>query len=82
MLLLIEIVLIVIAWRKGWKAWALVPIAVAFCTGLICGVVCGLTGTDVEQIMGICLVMEGFCIASLVVMAVRGRKLVPVIVKR
>ncbi len=34
MLLILEIVLTIAAWRRGWKALALLPIVAAFGTGL------------------------------------------------
>ena len=37
MLLLVEIWLTVVTWKRGWKAWALLPIAVAVCIGMLIG---------------------------------------------
>jgi hypothetical protein len=39
MLLILEIVLTVSAWRNGWKALALLPLGVCFAIGLTVGVV-------------------------------------------
>jgi hypothetical protein len=41
MLLIAEIWLTVAAWKKGWRGWALLPIALAIMAGLIAG---GTTG--------------------------------------
>jgi uncharacterized membrane protein YfcA len=36
-MLIIEIILTIVAWRKGWNWLSLIPIGVAFCIGLILG---------------------------------------------
>jgi len=43
---IIEIILTIFAWRKEWKWKSLIPILMAFCVGLICGV-SGCTSSDV-----------------------------------
>lgn len=43
---ILEIILAVFAWRKGWKWMSLIPIAIAFVIGLICGLSGG-TPSDV-----------------------------------
>lgn len=41
MLLLLEIVLTIAAWRRGWKALALLPLGLAFAAGLALPVMVG-----------------------------------------
>jgi hypothetical protein len=62
MLLIIESILTVTAWRKGWKAWALVPMGVAFTIGFLVG---ASYGPDVVQDL-----MVPFILVDLVVVAV------------
>ena len=49
LLLIVEILLTVAAWRKGWKGWALLPWAVCFYTLFIGGVFIGAAGGHVDQ---------------------------------
>ena len=42
-MLIIEIILTIFAWRKGWKWLSLIPIVVAFCIGIIIGLSGGTT---------------------------------------
>lgn len=37
-MLIIEIILTVITWRRGWRWWALVPLAGAFTAGVLLGI--------------------------------------------
>ena len=37
MILILEIMLTAAAWRRGWRVLALVPISIAFITGLLIG---------------------------------------------
>jgi len=43
---IIEIILTIVAWRKGWKWYSLIPISVAFIIGAICGM-SGVSPNDV-----------------------------------
>jgi len=36
---IIEIILTILVWRKGWKWYALIPITVAFIIGATCGLI-------------------------------------------
>jgi hypothetical protein len=74
MLLVLEIVLTVTAWRRGWKAWALAPVLGCVALGMLIGFVSGINGGDVEGLMGMCLLLDLGCIVSLIVMAVKGHK--------
>ncbi len=73
MLLVIEVVLTVAAWRRGWKAWALAPVLGCAGMGVVFGILCGLNG-GVEQVFVMGLVIDVICIVTLTVMAVCGRK--------
>jgi hypothetical protein len=36
-MIIIEIILTIVAWRKGWRWLALIPVSVAFCIGIVIG---------------------------------------------
>ena len=44
MVLIIEILLTIRAWRKGWKAWALMPLGIGVLMGFFVGVAAGAGG--------------------------------------
>jgi uncharacterized membrane protein YphA (DoxX/SURF4 family) len=73
MLLLIRIVLAVVAWRKGWQAWALVPTSIPLGTGLALNQ--GTPSPDgiSEILAGPLLIIEIGCFVTLLFMAVCGR---------
>lgn len=55
-LLFIEIGLAVKAWRNGWKAWALLPLASQVALGLFAGVVVAASGASGDQSVGLAAV--------------------------
>ena len=48
-MLIIEIALSVAAWRKGWKAWALLPLGVVIGIEALIWVAVGASGGSIEQ---------------------------------
>ena len=74
MLLLIQIALTVAAWQKGWKALALLPIAIAVGLGFCLGLAVEIDGGGMEAMIIPALLVDLGCIAALIVMAVRGRQ--------
>jgi hypothetical protein len=72
MLLIIEIILTVAAWRKGWKAWALLPVGIAMTVGFITGIAISVDGGSIDDVVGFLLVSELIVLGSLIVMAVRA----------
>jgi hypothetical protein len=79
LLLIVEVLLTVAAWRKGWKGWALLPWAVCFFTVFIGGAFIGAAGGPVDEaaIMGLGTLLEiVLLIIPLAVMSlwVPGRK--------
>ena len=67
MLVIIEIILTIIAWIRGWKWWALVPGAVTFILGLMMG------ASGVTQ-MQAPMVVDVACIVSLIILVVIAPK--------
>jgi len=50
LIFLTDIVLTVVAWRRGWRGWALVPLAILFLVSFLAGVVCGASGLPENQL--------------------------------
>ena len=48
-MLIIEIALTIAAWRKGWKAWALLPLGTVIGIAALIGVAVGASGGSIEQ---------------------------------
>ncbi|MFA5108984.1 MAG: hypothetical protein WC458_00335 [Patescibacteria group bacterium] len=62
MLLILQIILTVVAWKRGYKAWALIPIVVAVSVGLIIGANGGDPGSALvlDIIVGVVLLLMIF----------------------
>lgn len=73
MLLILEIMLTIAAWKRGWKALALIPVGLAFLVGLV---IAGSMepGADPSEILPFALVGDGLAIVALVVMSMTGRR--------
>ena len=69
MLLIFEIILTVTAWRRGWKAWALVPLATAFSIGFVIGA----SGGSMDTAMAVGLPVDLAAIGTLVAMVASHR---------
>lgn len=84
MLLVIEILLTVAAWRKGWKAWALLPWGITMfmmiTIGLAVGLAVGASGGNAAQdaITGIGFLLDFALIITLAVMSLVAPKRQPV----
>lgn len=72
--MLLQIILAIVAWKRGWKAWALMPLAVTVVLGFAIGVVAGVQGDSFEDVMPLALVLDGACIMTLIVLIARPRK--------
>jgi uncharacterized membrane protein YfcA len=66
-ILIIEIILTVNVWRKGWKWKALIPIASFFTLGFLIGVTVTLAGGQVNVL--VLLPIDLLCIFVLIVMS-------------
>ena len=73
MLLVLEIILAVAAWRGGWKAWALTPIAVGLFLAFVFGAVMGASGESMNAVVAVGLLLDLAVIGTLVVMVARPR---------
>jgi len=74
MLLVLEIILTIEAWRRGWKGWALLPLGVGFGVGFLIGLMMGAAGASEDSIFGICLVLDLVCIGVLIGMIAKPRR--------
>jgi hypothetical protein len=63
---MLDIILTVFAWRRGWKAWALLPIGITFLAGLLIGFS--------EETIGVILAIGLAEIGTLIYMIARPRK--------
>jgi hypothetical protein len=72
MLLIAEIVLTVIAWRKGWRSRALLPLGIAGGVGFILGILIGVThAAPVYRLAG--LPLDVGAVIALVIMSSHPR---------
>lgn len=68
MLLILEIILTIVAWKRGWKSMALIPVGVVFCIGLIVGA----TGATAATIASL-IIFDVICVIILIVMSITGK---------
>lgn len=74
MLLIVEILLTVAVWRKGWKGWALLPVGIECVLAFFIGMAVGAAGVKQEGFMGVALLLDVMTIVALVIMRVRAPK--------
>jgi hypothetical protein len=77
MVLILEIVLTVVAWRKGWRGWALLPIGILLLMGFSTGVLLGAAGyseAQIREFMRAAVILDFPGIGVLIWMAARGRR--------
>jgi uncharacterized membrane protein YfcA len=68
-MLIIEIILTVLVWRKGWKWLSLIPLGVAFLIGLIIGA----SGASINS----AIIFDVLAIIALIIMLVKSPKETP-----
>jgi hypothetical protein len=72
MLLLAEIGLTVAAWKKGWRAKALLPAGVSLTLGLLLGIAIGLGGGTIEAAAPVAVLADLAAIGVLIGMVRRA----------
>jgi uncharacterized membrane protein YfcA len=77
MLLIVEIILTVAAWRRGWRARALLPIAVCLLLAFVFGAVIGASGGSMDSVVGVAFLLDLTAIVTLAVMVARPRTAEP-----
>jgi hypothetical protein len=73
-MLIIEIVLTIFAWRKGWRWLALIPTALALCIGLLLGIGIAASGGSVSAPNAATIIIDVLAIIALIVMVTKGPK--------
>lgn len=73
MLTILEIILTVTAWRRGWKAWALTPIAIGTSLAFVLGAVIGASGGSMDEAMAVGLVLDLTVVGTLIAMVASPR---------
>jgi len=74
MLLILEICLTIAAWHRGWKGWALLPLAIGLGIGFLVGLILGASGASEESIFAVGIVGDVICIGALIAMIIKPRK--------
>jgi hypothetical protein len=77
--LIIEIMLTIKAWRKGWRGYALLPLGILLPAGFLLGIVIGASGGGLEQALPVGILLEIACIGVLIRLAARGPSPAPVL---
>jgi hypothetical protein len=70
--LLIEIALTCKAWKKGWKGWALAPMALGVACAFMIGMAIGASGGDPEAALAVGLFIDLTVIVALAILASKG----------
>ncbi len=73
MLLIAEIILTVMAWRRGWKGWALAPMAGVLFVAFLLGSSVAASGGSMEDILGASLLLDLTGIGTLIAMVTHPR---------
>ncbi len=68
--MIIEIVLTVIAWRRGWKWWALIPLGAAVSIAFSVGFVIGMLGGSAGPVMPFFMLLDIGCLLALIILIV------------
>ena len=75
MILVLEIMLTISAWRKGWKGWALLPIGICMSIGFLLGMTTGASGGNIEDVMPLCILIELATLISLIALSIKAPRL-------
>lgn len=71
MLLIIEIILTIFAWRKGWRWYSLIPMVVALIFGFFLGAGIAASGGNVDSITGLGVIIDILATIILIVMNIK-----------
>ena len=76
-MLLLEIILAVVAFRKGWRWRAFLPIAIGFGMGMLIGAAVGASGGSLAEVMPLAVLVDIVVLVTLGVMVGRAPVVVP-----
>jgi hypothetical protein len=71
MLLIVEIILAIFAWRKGWRWYSLIPMVVALVFGFFLGAGIAASGGNVDSIRGLGVIIDILATIILIVMNIK-----------
>ena len=72
MILILEIIFTIIAWRKGWKGWALLPLGICMFVGILIGLSVGASEGSIEDVAPWCILLDLVALISLIVLMIRA----------
>lgn len=73
MLLFLEIILTVSAWKKGWRGWSLLPLVIGFFLAIGAGAVLGGAGLNWDEAIFLLLPLDIAVIICLAIMVAKRR---------
>lgn len=71
-MLLLQIIFTVLAWRKGWRARALLPMGLLFLLAFIVGAATASSGGSIEDIQGLLIFLDLVGLVALIVMSMKA----------
>lgn len=80
MCLILEIVLTIVAWKKGWRWLALLPVCICLVFGLLFGLMLaasGMSQSQLKDMMPVIMIGDVIAIIVLIVMIFKPRTLPP-----
>jgi hypothetical protein len=72
MLLIAEIILVITAWRKGWRWRALLPVVIAFGVAVLMGVAVGAGGGSIDSASPLFTLVDIGLVITLIAMVRRA----------
>lgn len=72
MLLILQIILTIIAWRNGWKWKSLLPVGILLLVSLIVGFMIGASGDNIDSVQNHILVLDITSIFILLIMSFKS----------
>lgn len=70
-MLLFEIWLTVVAWRKGWRMYALLPLGIGMIVAFLVGMAVGASSGSIEHTAPVFFLLDLICLGVLIGMAIR-----------
>ena len=77
MLAILEVVLTIVAWRKGWRGWALLPMGILYFVAFWMGMTASalrLSYSEIKMVLVVLSPMEFIAIGVLIWMSVNDRR--------
>jgi uncharacterized integral membrane protein len=72
MITVLEIILTISAWKRGWRWRALLPLALGCVAAFLVGAAAGANGGSVEDVLPIAVLLELAVVGSLIAMVARS----------